>query len=63
MTIASLLMGGCGLSHKHVEDGCRHTCVKFGAGGSGLVAEWVKCWTDGLEVPHSSATKRVASCP
>ena len=23
MTIASLLMGGCGLSHERVEDGCR----------------------------------------
>jgi len=22
MTIASLLMGGCGLSHERVEDGC-----------------------------------------
>ena len=30
MTIASLLMGGCGLSHKHVEDGCKSTCVEFG---------------------------------
>ena len=28
--IASLLMGGCGLSHERVEDGCRSTCVKFG---------------------------------
>ena len=30
MTIASSLMGGCGLSHEHVEDGCKSTCVKFG---------------------------------
>ena len=30
VTIASLLMGGCGLSHKHVEDGCKSICVKFG---------------------------------
>ena len=29
--IASLLMGGYVLSHKHVEDGCMGTCVKFGA--------------------------------
>ena len=29
MTIASLLMGRCGLSHEHVEDGCKNTCVKF----------------------------------
>ena len=28
--IASLLMGGCGLSHKQVEDGCMGTCVKIG---------------------------------
>jgi len=31
MTIASLLKGGCVLSHEHVEDGCESTCVKFGA--------------------------------
>ena len=30
VTIASLLMGGCGLSHKCVEGGCKSTCVKFG---------------------------------
>jgi len=30
VTIASSLIGGCGLSHKHVEDGCKSTCVKFG---------------------------------
>jgi len=33
VTIASSLMGGCGLSHKCVEDGCKSTCqscVKFG---------------------------------
>jgi len=30
VTIASTLMGGCGLSHKRVEDGCKSTCVKFG---------------------------------
>ena len=30
VTIASSLMGGCGLSHKHVEDGCKSTCVEFG---------------------------------
>ena len=31
MTIASLLMGLCGLSHEHVEDGCKNVnaCVKF----------------------------------
>jgi len=29
MTIASLLMGGSGLSHGCVEDGCMSTCVKF----------------------------------
>jgi len=23
-------MGGCGLSHEHVEDGCKSTCVEFG---------------------------------
>ena len=27
--ILSLLIGGCGLSHKHVEGGCKGTCVKF----------------------------------
>ena len=30
LTIASLLMGGCGLSHEYVEGGCKDTCVKFG---------------------------------
>jgi len=30
MTIASSLMGGCGLSHKRAEDGCKDTYVKFG---------------------------------
>jgi len=30
MAIASLLMGGCGLSHGHVEDRCKSNCVKFG---------------------------------
>ena len=30
MTIAGSLVGGCGLSHKCVEDGCKSTCVKFG---------------------------------
>jgi len=30
VTIASSLMGGCGLSHEHVEDGCNSTYVKFG---------------------------------
>ena len=30
MTIASSLMGGCGLSHEHVKDGCKSTCVEFG---------------------------------
>jgi len=30
MTIASSLMGGCGLSHERVEDGCKSICVKFG---------------------------------
>jgi len=32
MTIASSLMGGCGLSHEHVhiEDGCKSTCMTFG---------------------------------
>ena len=30
VSIASLLMGECGLSHERVEDGCRSTCVKFG---------------------------------
>ena len=29
VTIASLLMGGCGLRHEHVEDGCKNACVKF----------------------------------
>ena len=29
VTIASSLMGGCGLSHEHVEYGCKSTCVKF----------------------------------
>ena len=30
MTIASSLMGGCGLSHEHLEDGCKSICVEFG---------------------------------
>jgi len=30
VTIASLLMGGRGLSHERVEDGCKRTCVEFG---------------------------------
>ena len=30
VTIASLLMGGSGLSHDCVEDGGTSTCVKFG---------------------------------
>ena len=29
MTIARLLRGGCGLSYKHVEDGCEDSCMKF----------------------------------
>jgi len=29
LIITSLLMGGCVLSHKHVEDGRMGTCVKF----------------------------------
>jgi len=29
-TIASSLMGGCGLSHEHAEDGYKSTCVEFG---------------------------------
>jgi len=31
VTIASLLMGGCGWSNEHMENGCKSTCVKFGA--------------------------------
>jgi len=27
LTTASLLMGGCGLSHKHVKDGCKSTSL------------------------------------
>ena len=30
VTIAGSLMGGCGLSHRNVENGCKVTCVKFG---------------------------------
>ena len=30
VTIASSLMGGCVLSHKRVEDGCKSTHVEFG---------------------------------
>jgi len=29
VTIASMLIGGCGLSHECIEDGCKSTCVKF----------------------------------
>jgi len=29
VTTASLLMGGCGLSHICVEDGCKSTCVNL----------------------------------
>jgi len=28
-TIENLLRTGCGLSHKHVDYGCKGTCVKF----------------------------------
>ena len=27
--IANSLIGGCGLSHERVDDGCKSTCVKF----------------------------------
>ena len=27
MTVASLVMGGCGLSHKRVGDGCKSTSL------------------------------------
>ena len=30
VTIANLLVGGYGLCHERVEDGCKSTCVKFG---------------------------------
>ena len=30
VTLASSLMGGCGLSHKCVEDGCKSTGMEFG---------------------------------
>jgi len=30
MTIARLLMSGCGLSHECVKNCCKSTCVKFG---------------------------------
>ena len=30
VTIARSLMGGCGLSHEHVEDGYKSTCMKVG---------------------------------
>jgi len=30
VTVASSLMGRCGLSHEHVEDGCKGACVKLG---------------------------------
>jgi len=30
VTIASSLIGGYGVSHKHVEDGCKSTCVECG---------------------------------
>ena len=30
VTIASSLMGGCGLSHECVEDGCKSTCWGYG---------------------------------
>jgi len=30
VTFGSSLMGGCGLSHECVEDGCKSTCVEFG---------------------------------
>ena len=30
VTTASSLMGGRGLSHKHVEGGCKSTYAKFG---------------------------------
>ena len=30
MTVASSLMGGCGLCDERVEDGCKSTCLKSG---------------------------------
>ena len=42
-----LLMGGCSLSHKRVEDSCKSTCVKFGGwkpdrtGGYGKFSAWI----------------------
>ena len=41
MTIASSLMGGCGLGHKCIEDGCKGTCVKFGGWKSDRTGDMV----------------------
>ena len=41
MTIASSLVGGCGLSQKYVEDGCKSTCVKFGGQKPGRTGDTV----------------------
>jgi len=30
VTMANSLMGGCGLSHERIEDGCKGTCARFG---------------------------------
>ena len=34
---ARSLMGGCGLSHERVEDGCKNTCEVWGLLGNGLI--------------------------
>jgi len=37
MNISSLLLGGCGLGHKHVEDACKGICcVKLGSTKLGI---------------------------
>ena len=40
MTIASMLMGGCGLSHEHVEDGCKSTVWSLGAENPTELGMW-----------------------
>jgi len=35
ITIDCSLVGGCGLSHEHVENGCKSTCVKLVVWGNG----------------------------
>jgi len=68
MTIASSLMGGCGLGHEHVEDGCKSTCVKFGGGKFDRTGDIRECGsvlylgmaTEILNLPYLCITRIMA---